>query len=213
MANGVDRPPAVIPDWPEVRNSFAGNRFLLMVGSAYPPNVDGATELVMRDGVFHCPPSKSLAICGAVSDGIYHGAEYQRYATANGCRIQFFSKIDDNELWALKAACHASIVAVGYGGGSSLKTAEALALGKWVVANSVALRGFEDFADAEGVVRADNRADFRKAMAKVLRSAQIEISAQSRQKREALYWDRCFLDSGLAARLAALEAADRLRET
>jgi hypothetical protein len=52
------------------------------------------------------------------------------------------------------------------------------------------------------VIRADNRTDFRRAMAKVVRSDPIEISARSREDREVLFWDRCFSDSGLSQRLA-----------
>ena len=202
VPNGVDRPPARIPEDAEVCRAFKG-RFLLTVGSAYPPNIQGACELVLRDGAFHSPPVKTLAVCGGLAEEMFRHPEYQRFAAANAARVQFFPSIEDDELWALKAAAAGFVVAVGSGGGTSLKTAEALALGKWVVANSVALRGFENFAAAEGVIRADNRREFRRAMAKVLRSDPIEISAQSRRARDALFWDRCFSDSGLALRIAA----------
>lgn len=203
VPNGVDRPPPHISRDTAACRVFGANRFLLLVGSAYPPNIEGACELVIRDGAFHSPPVKTLAVCGGVSDGIYQNPAYQRFAAANDARVQFFPVIEDDDLWALKAAAHGCLLAVGPSGGTSLKTAEALALGKWVVANSTALRGFERFADAEGVIRADTRTDFRRAMAKVLRSDPIEISARSHEEREALYWDRCFSDSGLAQRLAA----------
>jgi len=205
VPNGVNRPPPQISRDTRACRIFGANRFLFLVGSAYPPNIEGACELVIRDGAFHSPPLKTLAVCGGVSYGIQQHSEYQRFAGANDARIHFFPAIDDDGLWALKAAAHGSILAVGPSGGTSLKTAEALALGKWVVANSTALRGFENFADAEGVIRADNRTDFRRAMAKVLRSDPVEISARSREEREALYWDRCFSDSGLAQRMAVTE--------
>jgi glycosyltransferase involved in cell wall biosynthesis len=205
VPNGVDRAPAVISDSAGVREVFGQNRYLFMVGSAYPPNIEGTCNLVMRDGAFHGPPSKSLAICGGMSDGIFNHAEYRRFAAANDCRVHFFPTIEDDDLWALKVTSHGAIVAVDPGsGGTSLKTAEALALGKWVIANSAGLRGFEDFADDEGVVKADDRTDFRRSIAKVLRSAPLEISAQSHARREALYWDRCFSDSTLADRLSQL---------
>ena len=202
VPNGVDRPPAQISRDADARHVFGNNRFLLLVGSAYPPNIEGARELVIRDGVFHSPPIKTLAVCGGISHGIHQHSDYQRFAAANDTRVQFFPFIEDDDLWALKAAAHGCVLAVGPSGGTSLKTAEALALGKWVVANTTALRGFEDFADAEGVIKADNRTDFRRAMAKVLRSDPVEISAQSRKAREVLFWDRCFSDSGLAQRIA-----------
>jgi glycosyltransferase involved in cell wall biosynthesis len=177
---------------------------LLMVGSAYPPNTDGALEFVMRDGAFHSPPAKTIAMCGGMSSGIQERPEYRRFAAANDARIHFFPDISDDALWGLKAAAHGCLLALpSSSGGTSLKTAEALTLGKWIVASAGGLRGFEDFAEEEGVIRADNRTDFRRAMAQVLRSAPVEISAQSHARREALFWDRCFADSALAARLQA----------
>jgi glycosyltransferase involved in cell wall biosynthesis len=202
VPNGVDRPPAVIPAGTAARKVFGDNRFLLLVGSNYPPNTEGACQLIIRDGAFHSPPIKTLGVCGGVSEGIHAHPEYRRFAVANGYRVHFFPSIEDDDLWALKDAAHGLVLAVGSGGGTSLKTAEALALGKWVIANTHALRGFEAFADAEGVINADNRTDFRRAMAKVLQSDPVEISARSREAREVLFWDRCFSDSGLAERLA-----------
>lgn len=202
VPNGVARPPATVPDSARARAIFGDNRFLLMVGSSYPPNVDGACEFVVRDGAFHSPPTKTVAVCGGMSGGIQDRPEYRRFAAANGARIQFFPEIEDDELWALKKATHGCLLALpSASGGTSLKTAEALTLGKWIVASAGGLRGFEEFADAEGVIRADNRTDFRRAMAQVLRSDPIEISPQSRARREALFWDRCFSDSGLAGHL------------
>jgi glycosyl transferase family 4 len=203
VPNGVDRPPARIRRDLEACKIFAANRFLLLVGSAYPPNLEGACEFVVKDGVFHSPPVKTLAVCGGVANDIRRHPDYQRFATANDARVHFFPWIDDDGLWALKDAAHGCVLAVGSSGGTNLKTAEALALGKWIVANSTALRGFERFADAEGVIRADNRTDFRRAMARVLRSDAIEISARSREERESLFWERCFSDSGLAGHVGS----------
>jgi glycosyltransferase involved in cell wall biosynthesis len=202
VPNGVDRPPAAIAPSAQARAIFGDHRFLLMVGSAYPPNVDGACEFVMRDGAFHSAPTRTVAVCGGMSSGIQDRPEYRRFAAANAARMQFFPEIEDDELWGLKAAAHGCLLALpSSSGGTSLKTAEALTLGKWIVASAGGLRGFEDFAEDEGVIRADNRTDFRRAMAQVLRSDPIEISAQSRVRREALFWDRCFADSALPARL------------
>jgi glycosyltransferase involved in cell wall biosynthesis len=204
VPNGVDRPQAAIAPSAQAREIFGDRRFLLMVGSAYPPNTDGALEFVMRDGAFHSPPVKTIAMCGGMSSGIQERPEYRRFAAANDARIHFFPDIGDDALWGLKAAAHGCLLALPLSsGGTSLKTAEALTLGKWIVASAGGLRGFEDFAEEEGVIRADNRTDFRRAMAQVLRSAPVEISAQSRARREALFWDRCFADSALAARLQA----------
>jgi len=129
---------------------------------------------------------------------------YQRFLAANGARIHLFPQIDDNELWALMSRSHGAALPLGTGRGSSLKTAEALALGKWVIASSVAMRGYESFHDAEGVIVADDTVTFRKAIASVLQSPPLIISESSREARESLYWDHCFGDSELKRGLSSL---------
>lgn len=202
VPNGVDRPPAVIAGDTSSRETFEGRPFMFMVGSAYRPNIDGFCDYVIKDGAFMVPPVKSIAVCGGVADGIVNQAVYQRFAAANAARIHFFPRIEDAELWAMMNCSHGSLLPLGTGRGSNLKTAEALALGKWVVATSVAMRGFEAFLGAEGLIVADDGVAFRKAIAKALGSPPLAISEDSRRAREALYWDRCFIDSGLERHIA-----------
>lgn len=204
VPNGVDRPPSVIPDYEPCRKVFGDNRFMFMVGSAYAPNIEGMCRYVFQDGAFMVPPVKSLAICGGVSDGIHGHPLYRRFEAANDARVHFFPKIEDSELWAVKAACHVVALPIDTGGGSNLKTAEALTLGKWVVASKVAMRGYENYVGTEGLVIATDSETFRTATARALRAAPLNISNESRKAREALYWDRCFDDTTLKRHISAL---------
>ena len=200
VPNGVDRPPQTSRYWANetAQREFAGRPFVMTVSSAHPPNIDGLCHYLFSGGMFCVPPLKSIAICGGVSEPVFHHAEYQRYVAANSARVQFFPKIDDDELWALKQSCHGAFLPLRSGGGSNLKTAEALALGKWIVATPISLRGFEGFCNAEGVIVANDATSFRRGLHDILQRPPLEISAASRTAREALYWDRCFADSGLA---------------
>lgn len=204
VPNGVDRPPTARANGSAVRAAFGENRFLFMVGSAYLPNIEGFCDQVARDGMFFSPPLKSVAVCGGVADGIRAHPEFQRFGAANAARIQFFPVVEDDELWAIKDACHAVMLPILTGGGSNLKAAEALSLGKWVIATPMALRGFESFMDAEGVILAHDRHAFRRALAQTLRKPPLQISDASRKAREGLYWDALFTDSSLAQQLSQL---------
>jgi glycosyltransferase involved in cell wall biosynthesis len=206
VPNGVDRPPPVIPDYAPCRKVFEGRRFMFMVGSAYGPNIEGVCRYVFNDGAFMVPPVKSIAICGGVSDGVFNHPLYQRFQAANSARVHFFAKIEDSELWAMKAACHVVALPIDTGGGSNLKTAEALTLGKWIVASKVAMRGYENYVGMEGLVIAPDSIAFRTAIARALRSAPPSISSESRKAREALYWDRCFGDTQLKRHISALRS-------
>ena len=104
----------------------------------------------------------------------------------------------------MKSSCHVVALPIATGAGSNLKTAEALTLGKRVVATSIAMRGFENFLDAEGLMIADDPIAFRARLGQALRCPPLAIGEDARKAREALYWDRCFGDSQLQRRLAAL---------
>jgi glycosyltransferase involved in cell wall biosynthesis len=202
VPNGVDRPPVVVEESAQCRAIFENRPFVFMVGSNYPPNIQGLYRYVFREGAFMVPPVKSIAVCGGVGTGIFNDPLYHRFLTANSRRTHFFPAIEDSELWALKAACHVVALPIDTGGGSNLKTAEALALGKWIVATTVAMRGYERFMDAEGLIVANDTASFRRAIVQALRSPPLTISDASRHARDAVYWDRCFEASGLIDRLS-----------
>lgn len=203
VPNGVDRPASRSRYWANgiVSRNFGARRFVMTVGSGYPPNVDGVCHYLVTGGMFCLPPAPSIAVCGGMAAPLFQHPEFRRYVAANSTRVRLFATIDDDNLSALKQSCHGVLLPLRTGGGSNLKTAEALALGKWTVATPTALRGFEAFADAEGVVVAADPASFRRGMQTILQREPIQISAASRASREALYWDRCFADSGLAKSL------------
>lgn len=198
VRNGVDRPATCSPErTPDALCDFAGRPYLMTVGSGHFPNIEGLRHYVIDDGVFCVPPTPSIAVCGGVARSIADHPDYHRFLAANSARVRLFSDISDSDLSTIKQICHGVFLPIRNGGGTNLKTAEALALGKWVVATSTALRGFESFADSEGVVVADGRSEFRQAMRHVLQRPALQISESSRAAREDLYWDRCFEGSNL----------------
>ena len=197
VPNGTDRPvKSSMHRSIESLRVFNGRPYLMTVGSAHPPNIDGICSYVIKDGVFCTPPAKCIAICGGVAGAVRAHPEFQRYRAANSCRVEFFADISDSDLAVLKQCCHGVLLPISEGGGSNLKTAEALTLGKWVIATSMSLRAFEAYAN-DGVIVANNPVEFRHAMRQVLQRPPAVISDGARLARDALYWDRCFADSDL----------------
>lgn len=191
--NGVSRPTRPDPAMQrKLKGVFGDYPFLFFVGSAYPPNASGYLEMLAEDGLFWLPPEKHVLICGGVADLIYQSPDYLRYHEANSYRVHFEAKLNDAELAAAKEACHAVVLPIVYGGGSNLKTAEALALGKWVVATSVALRGFSEFEHAPGIAKADEPIDFRRAASTMLRRPPLTLTDSEKQARDVVYWDKAF---------------------
>lgn len=209
--NGTPRPPeadaadgASPNDESVARSLFGDDKFMFFVGSAYPPNIDGFSRLVADGGFYFLPPRKGVVVCGGASEGIFVGDEYQRFVIGNSERVQFLPDIDDRQLWDLKRAAHAFLLPIEFGGGTNLKSAEAIASGKWVITTSTALRGRDEFRDAPGIVVADTPKAFRRAMIQVMNSPPLKLSAKARTARDSLYWDRVMLDSGVQAAIETL---------
>jgi glycosyltransferase involved in cell wall biosynthesis len=199
VPNGVARP--VEPDFAEkaLTRDFGDEKYLLFVGSAYPPNIDGFVNLVLKRGLYFRPPVKCLAICGGAAHGILDSTAFQANPGAHQRRVNAYSVISDGGLEALKRGSHAVLLPIQFGGGSNLKTAEALASGKWVVATSKAMRGFTEFSSAPGVIVADTADAFHAAIVHVLAAPPLALDPASAVAREAVYWDRGFETSGYAS--------------
>lgn len=205
VLNGVDRPPLFEGRRsPLVEKVFKDRRFLLVVGSAYPPNIEGVHDLIVKDGLHYLPPRYSMAVCGGMSDGVYQGAPYLRFLEANNQRAHFFPTPSDSDLWELKMAAHAILLPIKSGGGTNLKTAEALSLGKWIVATDLSLRGYDAFRSVSGITIANTTVSFQRAAHEVLQRPALVIDDNERALRDQVYWDRCFANSNLAARLEGL---------
>jgi hypothetical protein len=192
VKNGVDRSKAELARETGVLRELRRDRYFFFVGSAYPPNVDGICSLLMDGGLFFVPPEKTFAVCGGAAAGTFRDTRYQKFLHANSERVKFFERIEDKDLDLLKSNAHAVILPINYGGGSNLKTAEALVTGKWIVATSISLRGYEEFSGEPGILIADDRESFRKAVMQVYRRPALELSEEAKSLRESVYWDRRF---------------------
>jgi glycosyltransferase involved in cell wall biosynthesis len=127
--------------------------YALFVSSAHPPNAHGFIELAeqarghpLRDG--------ELLICGKVGPMIQSTPGHTRIGRIFD-RARILGWVDSKLLDALYAGSHVIILPKTHGGGSNLKTAEALASGRPVVATRNAFIGFERFMDLPGVFITD----------------------------------------------------------
>lgn len=184
--------------------------YMVFVGSAYPPNIDGFCKYVLKSGLYGFPPEKRFAICGGVSEGIYHSGLYAPHQDSYQDRVQFFSRPTDGELSWIRSHAKGFLLPIESGGGSNLKTAEALSSGKWVVTTEKALRSFEDFVGQSGVIVADTPRLFRDAMLEVTYGAPLALDHRQVAMREGLYWDRLMSESGLIERLSSVVGTETM---
>lgn len=147
-------PPALDPQW-----SYA-----LFVGSGHPPNVDGFFSLIAPALPF-LRPDQRIVIGGSMCDTINH-----RIATSTSIhhysrnRLVMLGFVDETVLDAVIENASAILLPIEYGGGSNLKTSEALVSGKAIVGTEASFRGFEQYQNYPQVTLANTPIAFRKAI-------------------------------------------------
>ena len=169
------RPSVVAPNgcWPpDLTTNMATDRlvegdYAIMVGSEHPPNAKGYWECI---GTFpgFLPPDASLVVAGGVNRLLRQDDRFLRFPRVNSEFVKNFGIVKEETLNSLLFHAKAICLPITEGGGTNLKTAEALMWLKPVVAMRHALRGFEEAANMDGVYVADNPKDFRRLLRDVM---------------------------------------------
>lgn len=190
--NGVARRSADPELLNQVNKLFYGRKYLIYIGSAYPPNAAGFWEL-MGPSLAMFNPDEAIALVGGLSDIVdrYAPPEALMSSYVNGQILKKFGKVSDEVLEALIYGASGFILPIMSGGGSNLKTAEAIASGLPVVASPVAMRGYEQLVGLHGLDIAADRGAFVQAALRILRTDQNKQSAKKDEleRRATVYWE------------------------
>jgi hypothetical protein len=157
-----------------------------MVGSEHPPNVSGFENLILP-WLASLRPGQRIVVAGGVCDKLLARLnEWGLRATVEG-RLVLLGPVSDLALSVLieNAAC--IILPVEYGGGSNLKTAEALLSDRPIVASPASMRGFGEFGNLPGVAIANGAEEFGAAVHRAL--ADRFSASRSESSVAALTWD------------------------
>lgn len=161
-------------------------RFALYAGSAHPPNVNGFGEC-FGASLATLPPGRAIVVAGGVGPAIEQTAWYRAQAGINASRMAVLGPLADADLDALRSLAHAFVLPVTSGGGSNLKTAEALYAGAHVVAAPTAMRGFEPLLPWAGLQVAEPGAAFVQAVRAAL-AQPARAPADADPRRDQLTW-------------------------
>lgn len=165
---------ALKKDKNRLKNYLSANsikKYALFVSSYHLPNIKGFIELVsLRLGYLSLGDYIIVAGKGAaLIKKIIEDSDNLLDKTALN-KIFFFETINDSELQALIEDCEIILLPILYGGGTNLKTAEALLNNKKIIATDFAFRGYENFKDNKNINIANSKKEFIASMVKLLNS-------------------------------------------
>jgi hypothetical protein len=162
-------------------------KFALYCASAHPPNISGFTR-IFSDGVGCFAPDERLVVAGSAGEHLSTSQILRNSAGLND-KLVSAGVVNDECLHGLLDLAHCIILPLSHGGGTNLKTAEALWSGKHIVSTNNGMRGFDTYLNAPGVRVADSPPEFKQALREALSSPPNEISQTERQRRTPLLWE------------------------
>ena len=176
-------------------------RFALFVGSAYPPNGDGFWDMFGPSLAFLAPDHCILGVGGVCSVVLDHPA-YRRWEGINAGRFLPSGFQTEEALGALIVLSTCIVLPITKGGGSNIKTAEAIHAGKPVIGTSKSFRGYERVLGLPQVYRIDEPAEFRRVVKAALDRRLPPAGPDDSALRDSVLWRETL--SVLPAAFAAL---------
>jgi glycosyltransferase involved in cell wall biosynthesis len=145
-------------------------RFVLFVGSAHPPNASGFLAMALP-ALPVLRSNERIVVAGEVCNLLTPelAAGGPNFMVRD--RLVLLGHVSELALDCLLANASGILLPIAYGGGSNLKTAEALVSGLPVVGTSQAFRGFMEFAGLPQVARADTSEAFAAGIRRALDDA------------------------------------------
>jgi glycosyltransferase involved in cell wall biosynthesis len=184
-------------------------RYVLFVGSAHPPNASGFLALALP-ALPVLRSTERIVVAGDVCTLLAPvlAAGGPNFMLRD--RLVLLGPVGDLALDCLLGNAAGILLPITYGGGSNLKTAEALISGLPVVGTSQAFRGFAEFADRPRVTIADTPDAFAAGIRRALEAGASLPAADAGP----LLWDTTLrplvdLVASVAGQLSAGTAAGR----
>jgi hypothetical protein len=185
--NGVPERPSSVRGIQEANRITLHAKTALYCASAHPPNTRGFFDIFGR-GIGFLTPVERIVVAGSAGTGIKADPRFHR---TPGLAQHFVDagEVSEECLQGLLETCHAILLPITQGGGTNLKTAEAIWAGRWVLATPVAMRGFENFSAHRGINICSDPTVFRETTRKVMGSSPLRLSAAERTSRRSVLWE------------------------
>jgi glycosyltransferase involved in cell wall biosynthesis len=145
-------------------------RTAVFISSAHQPNWQGFLDMVGTRLGF-VPFGSRIVIAGSIGDLAGPPPSRPTESATFWLRSIRSGLVSDDRMAAILLSAHVVLLPITTGGGSNLKTAEALASGRPVVATPYAFRGYEEFGHWPNVHLAEDPDTFRLATVQALETA------------------------------------------
>ena len=197
--NGVTKTtttPNSIAYWKTKFQDLGVNKIAVFVGSAHPPNWSGFIQMIGK-GLGFVPYDSRIVVAGSICD--YFEREIKTEAlniedTTFWLRAYLAGRLSEERLVALIEQADIMILPITEGGGSNLKTAEAILANKKVVATDHALRSFEWFRDFPNVWVANDKITFQECIQHALVVPFVERTAEQTKLAKQVEWRNCLTE-------------------
>lgn len=166
-----------------------GQQYALYCASGHPPNITGFFN-IFGGGFGSLKPSQKLIVAGGAGGAIANDPRVHQSAKLSE-KIVLAGMVAQDLLESLLNHASCIVLPITEGGGTNLKTAEALWSGKYVLATSVAMRGFEQFIGAQGVFVEDSSVQFKRRLREIMEMPPLLLSEEDVNQRSAVLWGSC----------------------
>jgi len=181
---------SVVDKWRKSFEKRGITKPVLYIGSAHPPNMKGFHKMV-GFGLGFLPDNARLLLLGGVSDALHQELERQPnyIRTTFNLRADFLGRVSEDDLAALLVLADTIILPITEGGGSNLKTAEAILANTKVVGTTHAFRSYEQYSNLPNISIADSMLGFRQATFDAVRALKAPRTALERKQAEGVTWE------------------------
>lgn len=190
--NGINPKPDTVGSdeleyWRQWKKLKRIDTLFIFIGSAHPPNATGFLNMI-GDRVGFLPHNIGIAVVGGVGDLLQAHLDFgpEHIRETFNLRVHLLGKLTNRHLAAILSESNCVLLPINGGGGSNLKTAEAIYNNKPIIGTSTAFRSYEEYVGSPLVTIADTRKEFQAAILKVANS-QNEFKDES-MPREKVTW-------------------------
>lgn len=166
------------------------DKIAVFIGSAHPPNWTGYQKMIGAK-VGSLKNNERIVMAGSIGEyfqGLYNDNTAE--STIFWKRVYSTGRLTEARLIGLISRADCILLPIVEGGGSNLKTAEALLSEKPIVGTTHAFRAFENFMSFPNVEVAKNSDEFRDKIADVLRRPKKTLSNSQKNSLQDVTWDK-----------------------